>query len=47
MGHGDGVGNMAQENSPNPNVLAAISMGMQEIKLCSKKIFQFLTGVAA
>jgi len=47
MGYGDGVDSMAQENSPNPNVLAAISKSMQAVKFCSKKIFQFLTGVAA
>jgi len=30
---------------PNPNVLVAISKGMRALKLCSNKIFQFLTAV--
>jgi len=31
---------------PNPNVLVAISKGMQAVKLCTNKILQFLTGGA-
>jgi len=31
---------------PHPNVLVAVSKGMQAVKLCSNKILQFLTGGA-
>jgi len=32
---------------PNPNVLVAISKGMRAVKLCTKKILQFLLEVQA
>jgi len=44
----NGVGNRKlQHFLPNVNTPAAISNGKQEIKLCCKKIFQFLPGDAS
>ena len=42
--------NTTEENSwhpiPNPNALVAVRKGMWAVKLCSNKIFQFLSGVS-
>ena len=39
------VDNTVEEN-PNPNALVAVSKGMWAVKLCTNKIFQFITGGA-
>jgi len=39
-------GEVLQRLLADPNVLVAISKGMQAVKLCTNKILQFLTGGA-
>jgi len=44
--YGDSVDNTVEHLLPTPNVLVAVSKGMQAVKLCINKILQFLTGGA-